>query len=140
MGAFDPAYRIGEVERVLILKLVSRRCGADLETRRTEREFVDGRGDTVCWAVDAEISGCDRWHVNEAVVDMHQAKAKIVDQGRRKKVRFIDAEKPRVNRNVIGKIQVGSADAARQCSAERSLQTARAKGQHRFRIGKEKSR
>ena len=71
MGAFHPAYRIGEVERVLILKLVSRRCGADLETRRTEREFVDGRGGTVCWAVDAEISGCDRWHVNEAVVDMH---------------------------------------------------------------------
>ena len=82
MGAFHPAYRIGEVERVLILKLVSRRCGADLETRRAEREFVDGSGDAVCWAVDAEISSRDWWHVNKAVVDVHQTETKIVDQSR----------------------------------------------------------
>ena len=55
-------------------------------------------------------------------------------------MRFVDAEEPRVNGNVIGEIQVGGADTARQCSAERSLQTTGAKGQHRFRIGKEESR
>ena len=82
MGAFHPAYRIGEVEGVLVLKLVSRRRGADLETGRTESEFVDGSGDAVCRAVDAEISSRDWRHVNKAVVDMHQTETKIVDQSR----------------------------------------------------------
>ena len=65
---------------------------------------------------------------NQTVVHAHVAEAEIVDQCRREQMRLVDAEKARGHRDVEGKIQVRGADAAGQCSAERSLQTARAEG------------
>src|SRR5882724_1798758 len=53
---------------------------------------------------------------------------------------FVDREETRFYRDVIGKIEVGSADAAGQGTTERSLQASGAEGEYRFGIGEEKSR
>ena len=60
VGAVHPADGVDEVVVVLGLVLVRRRRGAELESGTEQAELVDGIGDAVGWAVDAQIGGGDR--------------------------------------------------------------------------------
>src|SRR5262249_49745450 len=57
VGAFDPTHGVGEVEGVLVLELIGRGRGTDLEAGAAEGELVDGGGDAIGRAIDAEVGG-----------------------------------------------------------------------------------
>ena len=81
MRAFDPAHCVHEIKVVLSLELIRWRSRADLNSRATEqRELIDRLRDFVRGAVDSQVRCCYGRDVNEAVVDAHEAEAKIVHQ------------------------------------------------------------
>src|SRR2546427_13226464 len=63
-----------------------------------------------------------------------------MDESGVKEVRLVLVEKVSVDGNIVGKIQIRGADAARQCSSEGGLQAARPERQQRFRIREEEPR
>jgi len=75
MRALHPAQSFHEVEIILRLILVSRRSGTQLKSGGAElREFVDGVGDVVGGAIDAQIGCSDGRDVQQAVIDANITK------------------------------------------------------------------
>src|ERR1700704_4723388 len=54
-------------------------------------------------------------------------------------MRFAGGEEPALQREIIGEVKIGGADAAGECAAEGSLEAACAEGKKRFRIGEEEA-
>src|SRR5882762_1681045 len=52
---------------------------------------------------------------------------------------FAGGEEPALQRETIGEVKIGGADAAGECAAEGSLEAACAEGKKRFRIGEEEA-
>jgi hypothetical protein len=121
--------------KLLGLKLVGWRSGAELESRRGERELVNAVGEIAGGTIDASIGGSYRIHVDAAVVDVDQAEAKVVDQLGGEKVSLGDAEETIVDGEVIGKVEIGGSG----WSAQRGLQSAGAEGDVLFGVGKEEA-
>ena len=109
MRAPHPAQVLHGVVIVLILRLVRLWCRAELKSRGQESKFVDTAGQIIRRPVDPRVGNRDRVHVACRVIDVHQPKAKIIDQPRRKNMRLRDDEYPVMNRKLVGEVQVGSA-------------------------------
>ena len=135
MLASYPAQVLDEVVVVLNLELVGGRGWAKLESGSQEGEFVDALGEVIGGSVNVGV--CDRYRVDvdAAVVDANESKAEVIDQGGRKHVSFGDTEKSIVDRDRIGEIEIGWT----RGSAERRLQSARAKRHIPLRVGEEEA-
>src|SRR4029077_1893350 len=120
---------------VLRLELVGGWGWAELKAGSCKSKFVDAAGQIAGGAVDAHVVNRNWIDVDAAVIDVHQAKAEIVDQPWREQVSFRNGKDSVMQRELIGEVQISAAGGG----AEGGLQASSAEGNVAFGIREEET-
>src|SRR5882724_7360103 len=139
MRALHPAHGVHKVEIVLCLVLIAEGSRTNFKSRSGKHKLINGVRHGMRGAIDSQVGIGYRRDVVQAVVDVHETEAELVDQGWREKMRFGGVEKAGAHRRIKREIQGRGADAAGERAAKRFLEVARSKREEAFGIRKEES-